>query len=92
METGIIIFHRSQLFSCHGYNIQYDSALLNIMSGNTRTPSKGSCRKKAPSDQAPCSVTMPVSLQQAVIRAAEKEDRSFSAIIRRAVEVYVDQK
>jgi hypothetical protein len=32
---------------------------------------------------------MPVSLQQAVIRAAQQEDRSFSAIIRRAVERYV---
>jgi hypothetical protein len=59
------------------------------MSKPTRSPSKGSCRKKAPNDQAPCSVTMPVSLQQAVIRAAQQEDRSFSAIIRRAVERYV---
>jgi hypothetical protein len=61
------------------------------MSARNHQPSKGSCRKKSPSDQAPCSVTMPVSLQQAIIKVAEQEDRSFSATVRRAVERYVAQ-
>jgi len=37
----------------------------------------------------PCSITMPVALQLAIIRRAKTEDRSFSATVRRAVERYL---
>ena len=47
------------------------------------------CRKRATADNKPASVTMPKSLQEAVIRAAHREDRSFSAVVRRALEQYV---
>jgi predicted transcriptional regulator len=55
------------------------------MSDNTNK----ACRKRAADDNKPTSVTMPKSLQEAVIRAADREDRSFSAVVRRAVEQYV---
>lgn len=52
-------------------------------------PNKKSCRKRRADDAKPCSVTMPVALQQAIIRRADAEDRSFSATVRRAVETYL---
>ncbi len=56
----------------------------NRMATNTNT----ACRKKARADNRPASVTMPKALQEAVIRAAVREDRSFSAVVRRALEQY----
>lgn len=47
------------------------------------------CRKRAGDDHKPASVTMPKELQEAVIRAADREDRSFSAVVRRALEQYL---
>lgn len=55
------------------------------MSTNTNK----ACRKRATADNQPASVTMPKALQEAVIRAANREDRSFSAVVRRALEQYV---
>ena len=48
-----------------------------------------SCRKKKPNDSVPCSVAIPVELQQRAIERAKQEDRTFSALIRRAVAAYV---
>lgn len=50
---------------------------------------KRACRKRRPSDTVPCSITMPVDLQEAIIRLSEAEDRSFSATVRVAVERYI---
>lgn len=57
------------------------------MSKPTRT--RNSCRKKAANDNVPCSVAIPVELQEALIRRAAAEDRTFSAVVRRAVAAYV---
>lgn len=51
--------------------------------------SNNSCRKKKANDSVPCSVAIPADLQQALIRKAELEDRTFSAVVRRAVAAYV---
>lgn len=48
-----------------------------------------SCRKKKANDTVPCSVAIPRDLQSAIIRVAEAEDRSFSAVVRRAVVAYL---
>lgn len=52
------------------------------------TSTKKACRKRHAHATQPCSVTMPVALQEAVIRKANAEDRSFSATVRRALEMY----
>jgi len=49
----------------------------------------GACRKQPAGPRQPCSITMPVALQLAIIRRAKTEDRSFSATVRRAVERYL---
>jgi hypothetical protein len=51
-----------------------------------------SCRKKRANDSVPCSVTIPIELQQQIIARANQEDRTFSAVIRRAVAQYVGSK
>lgn len=55
------------------------------------TPNRphNSCRKKRPNNSVACSVAIPVELQEALIRRAEAEDRTFSAVVRRAVAAYV---
>lgn len=54
----------------------------------TRTPPGSiACRKKT--GNSPSSVVLPIELQAAVIDVAKKEDRSFSAVVRRAVAAYV---
>jgi len=50
-----------------------------------------SCRKIKADDSKPCSVAMPIAMQNAIIRRAQLEDRSFSATIRRALEVYLSK-
>jgi hypothetical protein len=50
---------------------------------------KKACRKRRSDDAKPCSVTMPVSLQEAIIRRADADDRSFSATVRHALERYL---
>ena len=52
---------------------------------------KQACRKRTGDDSKPCSVTMPKQLQEAVIRRADVEDRSFSATIRKALEMYLSR-
>lgn len=52
--------------------------------------SKAACRKKT-DDKKPCSITMPLSLQRDVIEASKREDRSFSATVRVAVEAYLNK-
>lgn len=52
---------------------------------------KSSCRKKKADENVPCSITIPRELQEALIKKAESEDRSFSAVVRRAVSAYVGQ-
>jgi hypothetical protein len=47
------------------------------------------CRKKKPNDAVACSVVIPKELQEAVIRKADREDRSFSSVVRLAVAAYV---
>jgi len=53
--------------------------------------SKRACRKRTGDDTKPCSVTMPRPLQEAIIRRADAEDRSFSATVRRAIEQYLSR-
>jgi hypothetical protein len=48
------------------------------------------CRKLEADASKPCSVPMPVAMQAAVIRRAKLEDRSFSAVVRRALEAYLE--
>jgi predicted transcriptional regulator len=50
---------------------------------------KSSCRKKRANESVPCSITIPKDLQLRLIAQAEKEDRSFSAVVRRAVASYL---
>jgi hypothetical protein len=57
----------------------------------TTKPPKTACRKKRLDDAQPCSITMPKILQEAVVRRAQAEDRSFSATVRRAVESYLER-
>lgn len=52
---------------------------------------KTSCRKKSANDSVPCSVSIPIELQKALIQKAESEDRSFSSVVRQAVAAYVGQ-
>ncbi len=47
------------------------------------------CRKRKADGKKPVSITMPRRLQQAIIDRADKEDRSFSATVRRAIESYL---
>jgi hypothetical protein len=54
-----------------------------------KTATRKACRKRTGDDAKPCSVTMPKQLQEAIIRKADAEDRSFSATVRRALEVYL---
>ena len=53
------------------------------------TSTRPACRKRASDENKPCSVTLPKALQEAVIRRANADDRSFSATVRRALETYV---
>jgi len=50
---------------------------------------KTACRKHKPDASRPCSVPMPVEMQQAIILRAKREDRSFSSVVRRALEQYL---
>lgn len=54
-------------------------------------PQKTACRKRRADDGKPCSVAMPKALQEAVIRRSNSEDRSFSATVRRALELYLNR-
>ena len=58
------------------------------MPNKPTTPSRA-CRKRIPDESKPCSVILPVALQQAIIRRADQEDRSFSATVRKALERYI---
>ena len=49
------------------------------------------CRKRNAYEAKPCSVTMPRALQAAIIRKSDEEDRSFSATVRRALELYLSR-
>lgn len=55
-----------------------------------RLPTKNACRKRKADDSKPCSVPMPLEMQQAIIRRAEREDRSFSSVVRRALSAYLN--
>jgi hypothetical protein len=55
------------------------------------TATRKACRKRTGDDAKPCSVTMPRTLQEAIIRRADAEDRSFSATVRRAIEQYLSK-
>jgi hypothetical protein len=73
------------------YNIQYDLLMLTTrpdMTAKRKPISAVSCRKKN-STKAACSVVMPIDLQAAIIETAIREDRSFSAVVRRAIATYV---
>jgi len=48
-------------------------------------PHPSACRKRSADASKPCSVPMPAELQQAIILRARREDRSFSAVVRRAL-------
>jgi hypothetical protein len=53
------------------------------------TTNRKACRKRLGDDTKPVSVTMPKRLQEAIIRRADADDRSFSATVRRAIESYL---
>jgi hypothetical protein len=55
----------------------------------TKTKKHTACRKQKADQSKPCSVPMPVEMQLAIIRRAEAEDRSFSAVVRRALSSYL---
>jgi hypothetical protein len=55
----------------------------------TSSNTSRACRKRLADDAKPCSVILPVALQQAIIRRADEEDRSFSATVRKALERYI---
>jgi predicted transcriptional regulator len=55
----------------------------------SQATTKKACRKRSGDDAKPCSVTMPKALQEAIIRRADAEDRSFSATVRQALEKYL---
>jgi hypothetical protein len=57
----------------------------------TQTKRNNACRKHKADDSKPCSVPMPVEMQAAIIRRAEAEDRSFSAVVRRALAAYLEK-
>lgn len=50
---------------------------------------KSACRKRKANSAVPCSIPMPISMQEALIRRATQEDRSFSATIRQAITAYL---
>lgn len=50
---------------------------------------KTACRKRKPDASRACSVPMPAEMQQALIERARREDRSFSSVVRRAIESYL---
>jgi len=50
---------------------------------------KSSCRKRRADASKPCSVPIPQEMQEALIRIAERDDRSFSATIRQALVAYL---
>jgi hypothetical protein len=50
---------------------------------------KNACRKRRADDSKPCSVPMPAAMQDAIIRRAQAEDRSFSSVVRRALTQYL---
>ena len=57
----------------------------------TTTQNKSACRKQHSDGSKPCSVPMPVAMQDAIIRRARSEDRSFSSVVRRALESYLSK-
>jgi len=57
----------------------------------TQDKNHTACRKKTRADGTPCSIAIPAPLQEAIIRRARAEDRSFSAVVRRAVAQYVGE-
>jgi hypothetical protein len=50
---------------------------------------KSACRKRKANSAVPCSIPMPIAMQEALMRRAMQEDRSFSATIRQAVAAYL---
>jgi hypothetical protein len=69
-------------------HVSRDSIILNNMTTENKDNPKA-CRKRQADATKACSVTMSLALQQAIIRKADAEDRSFSATVRRAVERYL---
>ena len=65
----------------------HETTILDPMANNIRP----ACRKRASDESKPCSVTLPKPLQEAIIRRANQDDRSFSATVRRALEAYVSR-
>ena len=53
------------------------------------TQTKSACRKRFTDPAKACSVPMPEAMQAALIRRAKADDRSFSATVRRAIELYL---
>lgn len=55
------------------------------------TAAKSACRKHKPDASRACSVPMPAEMQEAIIKRAQREDRSFSSVVRRALEAYLSK-
>ena len=59
------------------------------MNSQPSRPKRPGTRKRRVSDSVPCSITIPATLQEAVIKQAEREDRTFSATVRQAIKKYL---
>jgi hypothetical protein len=74
--------------------VYYSVRLVHIESHYDMPATKkriSACRKHTADQSKACSVPMPAEMQAAIIRRAQAEDRSFSAVVRRALAAYLAQ-